>query len=128
MLGFVALVLLLATFAAGPASAQLVPPQSPLSQQLWPPCEVTGRGDAGNASPETLQMRLRRGIACPVVGRGQARQFVVTPPRNGALAIDGARATYRPNPGFAGTDVFVISASPPGSPNPIWTTVNVEVR
>ena len=117
-------VLLLAALAgAGPVLAQ-----SPLSQQLWPPSEVTGRGDAGNTSPETLQMRLRRGNPCPVVGRGQARQFVVTPPRNGSLAISGASATYRPNPGFAGTDVFVISAAPPGSPNPIYTTVNVEVR
>jgi hypothetical protein len=119
-----AVILLLAVFAvAGPAAAQ-----SPLGSALWPPCEVTGRGDAGNGSPETLQMRLRRGNACPVVGRGPARQFVVTAPRHGAVAIDGARAIYRPNPGFAGTDVFVISASPPGSPNPIYTTVNVEVR
>ena len=72
-----AVILLLAALAlAAPAAAQ-----SPLGQQLWPPCEVTGRGDAGNASPEILQMRLRRGIACPVVGRGPARHFVVTPPR-----------------------------------------------
>jgi hypothetical protein len=124
MPALVAVVVLLAVLAAsGPAAAQ-----SPLSQQLWPPCEVTGRGDAGNTSPETLQMRLRRGNTCPVAGRGQARQFIVTPPRNGTLAINGAGASYRPNPGFAGTDVFVISASPPGTPNPIYTTVNVEVR
>jgi hypothetical protein len=129
MPALVAVILLLAAFAAAhPGLAQLVPVQSPLGQQLWPPCEVTGRGDAGNTSPETLRMRLRQGIACPVVGRGPARQFVVTPPRNGALVIDGPRAIYRPNPGFAGTDVFVISAAPPGSPNPIYTTVNVEVR
>jgi hypothetical protein len=73
-------------------------------------------------------MRLRQSIACPVVGRGNARQFVVTPPCNGVLTIDGARATYLPFPGFAGTDVFVISPTPPGGRNPIYTTVNVEVR
>jgi hypothetical protein len=124
-----AVILLLAALAVtDPARAQLVPAQSPLSQQLWPPCEVTGRGDAGNTSPETLRMRLRQGIACPVVGRGNARQFTVTPPRNGVLTVNGARVTYLPFPGFAGTDVFVISPVPPGSPNPIYTTVNVEVR
>jgi hypothetical protein len=116
-------VMLAALAASGPAAAQ-----SPLGSALWPACEVTGRGNAGNDSPETLQMRLRRGNACAVPGRTPARHFVVTPPRNGSLAIAGAQATYRPNPGFAGTDTFVISASPPGSPNPIYTTVNVEVR
>ena len=116
-------VMLGALAVSTPAAAQ-----SPMGAALWPACEVTGRGDAGNNSPETLQMRLRRGNACAVAGRTQARQFVVTPPRNGTLAVAGARATYRPNAGFAGTDTFVISASPPGTPNPIYTTVNVEVR
>jgi len=115
--------LLLLALAALPAIAQ-----SPLSGALWPACEVTGRGDSGNASPETLQMRLRRGNACAVAGRSTARHFVVTPPRNGTLEVAGPRATYRPTAGFTGSDSFVISASPPGSPNPIYTTVNVEVR
>ncbi len=119
----IAVMLLSLAVPASPAAAQ-----SPLSGALWPACEVTGRGDAGNTSPETLQMRLRRGNSCAVAGRTPARQFVVTPPRHGTLAVAGAQATYRPNPGFAGTDSFIISASPPGSPNPIYTTVNVEVR
>jgi hypothetical protein len=116
----------LAALGAGPVRPAAG--QSPLGAALWPDCAVTGRGDAGNGSPETLQMRLRRGLACAVEGRGNARQFVVTPPRNGTLALAGARATYRPNPGFAGIDSFVISAAPPGRPAPIYTTVNVEVR
>jgi hypothetical protein len=119
-----AVVFLLAALAVpAPAAAQ-----SRLSDALWPVCEVTGRGDLGNISPETLQMRLRRGGSCAVFGRPEARHFVVTPPRHGTLAVAGQQVTYRPLRGFTGSDSFVIAVSPRGRLNPIYTTVIVEVR
>jgi hypothetical protein len=41
---------------------------------------------------------------------------MVTPPRNGTVEISGVSFTYRPNPGYVGSDSFQIRYSNPNLP------------
>jgi hypothetical protein len=109
---------------AGPALAQ--PSTAPAV------CEVSGEG--WESESVSVHMRVLRDRECFVMTSGPrsidpAVPTIADPPRNGTATPNIVATSYRPNPGFVGSDRFVerlvIGSTPPRT---VTITVEVEVH
>ena len=118
-------VVLLAALAillqAGPVAAQSTPGGD---------CTRTRLDYSETARSASASWRIRQGTTCRDRFNRSLSDLQASGARNGTVRVEGSSFSYRPNPGFVGTDGFDLTFTVPGRHGeafPVRARVTVDV-